>query len=114
MLIDGDGERGFRGFGSQRVSFHVPESNPAERARVNAVNARCCSTDGKRRLLVDAAAAPKLVRDLEGVQTVKGGSGEIDKKKDRKLTHISDALGYYIVHEYPLAKAGVSSLQITP
>ncbi len=84
-----------RGFGG-RVTFHVKDSNPPERSRVNAVNTRTKSGDGTIRLYVDPAAAPHVVRDLEGVRTLEGGSGEIDKKIDPKLTHISDALGYYI------------------
>lgn len=91
------------GFGD-RVSFHVKPSNPAERARVNAVNARTRTMDGALHLLVDPTHAPHVVRDLEGVRTLKGGSGEIDKKVDPKLTHISDALGYYVDYRFPIAE----------
>ena len=90
-------------------------SNPAERARVNAMNARTRTMDGVLHLLVDPTHAPHVVRDLEGVRTLKGGSGEIDKKADPKLTHISDALGYYIDFRFPVAPApqvGFSSLSI--
>jgi hypothetical protein len=45
-----------------------------------------------------------VVRDLEGVRTLEGGSGEIDKKVDPRLTHISDALGYYVDYRFPIAK----------
>lgn len=92
---------GIKGFGD-RVSFHVKDANPSERSRVNAVNTRTRSADGTIRLLVDPAAAPHVVRDLEGVRTLKGGSGEIDKKVDPKLTHISDAVGYYVEHRFPI------------
>lgn len=85
----------------ERVSYHVPPSNPAERARVNALNSRLKSMDGTIRLMVDPKACPNVVRDLEGVRTLKGGSGEIDKAANLKLTHISDALGYYVVREFP-------------
>lgn len=112
-LTKGDGEHGLKGFGP-RVMFNVKESNPKERARLNAMNSRIRSSDGTIRLMVDPAHAPRLVRDLEGVRTVKGGSGEIDKKADPKLTHISDGVGYYVVHEFPIAEGGVgfSSLSI--
>lgn len=95
---------GIRGFGG-RVTFHVKSANPAERARVNAVNSRTCTADGTMRLMVDPHAAPHVVRDLEGVTTLKGGSGEIDKKKNPTLTHITDALGYYIDFRFPVADA---------
>jgi hypothetical protein len=40
------------------------------------------------------------VRDFEGVRLVEGGSGEIDKNADKKLTHISDAIGYRIYYSF--------------
>ena len=83
-----------------RASYHVPGANPAERARVNAVNSRLKSQNGEVRLMVDAGAT-HMVKDLEGVRLLQGGSGEIDKRADPALTHISDALGYYIVRMFP-------------
>lgn len=114
-LRAGDSSQQLKGFGS-RVAFHVKEANPAERARVNAVNSRICATDGTVRLLVDPSAAPHVVKDLEGVTTLLGGSGEIDKKKKKnpKLTHISDGLGYYVEFRFPIEKrtAGIGSFSI--
>lgn len=91
-----------------RLSFRVPEANPAERARVNAMNTRLMSRVGDIRLMVDQVKAPHVVKDLEGVVTLKGGAGEIDKKADLRLTHISDALGYYVVREFPVVKQTVT------
>lgn len=88
-------------FGS-RLSFEVPDANPRERVRINAVNSRLLSADGLVRLMVDPSKAPHLVKDFEGVRVLEGGSGELDKKRDPKLTHISDAIGYYIVKRFPL------------
>jgi len=102
-------KRMLRGTFGDRVSFHVKSANPKERSRVNAVNTRCCAGDGTRRLFVDPSAAPHVVKDLEGVPTVDGGSGEIDKKKHPRLTHISDALGYYVEYRFPI-NAGSSSV----
>jgi hypothetical protein len=103
ILRNGDPSTDLKGFG-QRVAFHIKSANPKERARVNAMNSRTKSTDGTIRLMVDPYAAPHVVKDLEGVRTLKGGSGEIDKNADPKLTHISDALGYYVEHDFPLAE----------
>lgn len=98
----------------ERLSFRVPASNPPERARVNAVNTRLKNAEGQVRLVVVGSACPNLVRDLEGVRVLEGGSGEIDKKADTKLTHASDALGYYVEREFPVAKraGAVTSLII--
>lgn len=97
-----------------RLSFRVRSSNPPERSRVNAVNSRLVSADGTVRMLVDGAKAPHVVKDLEGVRVLEGGSGEIDKKADPALTHISDAFGYYVEREFPIVSRGgtVSELRI--
>lgn len=89
----------WRGLLQDRVGRH----NPPERARVNAVNSRICSADGARRLVLDPSAR-ELAKDLEGVRLLEGGSGEIDKAADPKLTHLSDALGYYVEAEHPTVK----------
>lgn len=92
---------------ANQISYDVPNSNPPERSRVNAMNSRLKSESGDIRLMVDPAAAPHLIRDLEGVALLKGGSGEIDKKFTPELTHISDALGYYIEKKFPVRKREV-------
>lgn len=99
----------------ERLFFKVPAANPPERARVNALNTRLKNAAGDVRLMVDPAAAPHVVQDLEGVRTLAGGSGEIDKKADPELTHVSDALGYYIAAEFPTIKreTTVHSLNMT-
>ena len=85
-----------------RLSIKVRTANPPERARINAVNSRLKSATGEVRLMVDPPKAPHVVRDLEGVTLLKGGAGELDKKASPQLTHISDALGYYIEREFPV------------
>jgi hypothetical protein len=87
-------------FGADRIHIDVPQ-NPPVRRRVNAVNARLKSVNGDVRLMVDPAHAPHVVKDLEGVTILEGTSGEIDKKSSPQLSHISDALGYYIHRLYP-------------
>lgn len=86
----------------ERLSFEVPASNPPERARINAMNTRLRTQNKTIRMMVDPKKAPHVVKDLEGVRTLQGGSGEIDKAADRRLTHISDALGYYVVKKFPV------------
>ncbi len=97
-----DGVDDIKGFGG-RVTTYVKPGNPRERARVNAVNSRIEAADKTKRLFADPKHAPMTIKDLEGVRTLKGGSGEIDKKSDKKLTHWTDALGYYIEYRFPVA-----------
>ncbi len=93
----------------QRLAFKVPPSNPAERSRLNAMNTRLRAGDGAVRLMVDPVRAPHVVKDLEGTRLLKGGSGEIDKKADPMLTHMSDALGYYVAAEFPIVSRSLKT-----
>lgn len=102
----------FRNAWGGRARYDVPKANPPERSRVNAVNSRLRASDGTVRLKVDPKAAPNVVRDLEGVTLLEGGSGEIDKKADASLSHISDALGYYIAKVYPVRSAEVKTQRL--
>lgn len=80
------------------VNFCVPKANPREKVRVTAMNCRL-----KELMYLDRSRTVNLQKDFEGVAYVQGGTGELDKKKTPTLTHLSDALGYYIVYEFPTA-----------
>lgn len=90
-------------FREERLSFRL-EANPPVKARINAMNGRLKSASGDIRLMVDPIKAPHVVKDLEGVTILEGSAGEIDKKSSPNLTHISDALGYYIHKEFAPTK----------
>lgn len=97
-----------------RLRNMVAARPPAERFRVGCLNSRIRSKSQVVRLLVDPSRAPYTVRDLEGVKRREGGTGEVDKK-DKRLTHLSDALGYYVVEAFPVietARAGAEKLTI--
>jgi len=93
-----------------RLHFCVPKINPKERSRINTVNSLCKSVSGEVRFQVDPLNAPHVVLDMEGVSLIEGGSGELDKKVDLSLTHISDAIGYFISKEYPIYE-GISGME---
>jgi hypothetical protein len=82
--------------------FIKVQTNPRERARVNSVNSLLRNAAGEIRLMVDPQKAPNVVRDFEGVRLLEGGSGEIDKKSDPMLSHLSDGIGYLCVQEWPV------------
>jgi hypothetical protein len=88
-----------RFFGSRAVtaSYRVPVANPPVRERVALVNSKLCSAGGDVSLYVDPKCA-ELIADFEQV-AYHEDSGQIDKDKDRKRTHLSDALGYLIWQE---------------
>jgi len=92
----------FRPTWGDRVSFRVRRKNTSERDRINAVNSALYSTSEEVKLYVDPGMCPNVVRDFEGVVLVEGGSGEIDKKATPKLTHLTDAIGYFEEREFPV------------
>lgn len=76
------------------INFDVPRKNPAVRDRITMVNSKLRNGCGDVQLTVDPRCK-ELIRDLEEV-TYKQDSIDIDKDKDPKRTHLSDALGYLI------------------
>jgi hypothetical protein len=99
-------------FGDDRVYYDYARSNPPERDRVNSVNSRLRTLTGRVRLMIDPAKAPHVVKDFEGVRCVEGGSGEIDKKHDPELSHLSDGIGYYIHRKFPVREIAGGETEI--
>jgi len=95
-----------------RLSMRNRKANPRERARVNAVNSRIATSDGRRRLYVDPREAPHVVEDFERVETAPGGQGEIQKDHGGPLTHVSDAIGYYIHDRFPVSENKLISKKV--
>ena len=80
---------GFRNF-----KLRVPASNPPVLSRVRQVNGLLTNALGEVRLEIDGRCR-ELIRDMEQV-LFKPDSGVIDKLRDPKRTHASDALGYAV------------------
>lgn len=87
----------FRRTAYRNVKFRVPASNPSVRERVALVNAKLFSANQEASLFVHPRCKGLIV-DFEEV-TFKPDSSVIDKEKDSKRTHLSDALGYLIWQE---------------
>ncbi|HUX06325.1 MAG TPA: phage terminase large subunit [Acidobacteriota bacterium] len=86
------------GFGNQRVARrHAPV-----RDRINAVNARMRDAGEVTRFFINPRCRA-LRRDLLRVR-YQPGTANIDKVGDPALTHASDALGYFMVIEYPIVR----------
>lgn len=90
--------------GTFEPKYFAAASNPAVRDRVNCVNSRLKNRLDEVRILIDPQCK-ELIRDLEEVawevDATGARTGELNKK-DPARTHASDALGYYISHEFPL------------
>lgn len=86
-----------------RLVFKVRKQNPRERRRINAVNSRLMSMTGDIHTQVDATCI-NMIKDFEGVKILEGSIGEIDKKDDPTLTHLTDGFGYYVEREFPIIK----------
>lgn len=105
-LIDEAMEEAF----GRRARNMVTRRNPRERVRVNSVNSRCKTLDDTVRLLVDSSKSPRLIDDMLGVMVLEGSAGELDKDSDSTLTHMSDALGYYMAEEHQVG--GGASMEV--
>jgi hypothetical protein len=79
------------------VDFRIPKSNPVVRDRVTVMNGKLAAASGPRMLRVDPRCR-ELILDLEQV-TFKEGRGVIDKDRDPRRTHLSDAVGYLVWQE---------------
>jgi len=87
----------FREHGIQNVEYRIPSANPAVRDRLDIMNGSLRSAGGDRRLQIDPRCK-ELIIDLEQVVLLEG-TMVIDKTKDPRRTHLSDALGYLVWQE---------------
>ncbi len=78
----------------RNVQIRVPSRNPAVLSRVQRVNALLTNSLGEVRLEIDPSCR-ELIKDFEEVM-FKPESGIVDKLRDLRRTHASDALGYVI------------------
>jgi len=95
--------------GQAVVNVKALTANPGVRDRVNIVNSRLLSASGDIRLSIDPRCK-ELITDLErvcwSVDSFGQPTTELDKS-DRKRTHASDALGYYLAQAFSMsAKIG--------
>jgi hypothetical protein len=97
--IIADAFKNFPGF-----QMKIKTSNPREKDRVNAVNSKLQSYDGKRHVFIKPGLKA-LPKDMMNV-VYKEGTTEIDKS-DLEYTHISDAFGYLIDAEFPVVRSFV-------
>jgi hypothetical protein len=91
-------------------TLKVPTANPAVALRVNSVNVLCRNAKGETRLwLAGDPKAPRtaptreLVKSLQGT-VKKSGTDDIQKKPGETVSHLSDALGYWLTTEAPASK----------
>lgn len=80
--------------GFRSVKLRVPQKNPPVLSRVQKVNGLLTNAIGEVRLEVHRRCK-ELIKDFEEVM-FKPESGVIDKVRDVRRTHASDALGYLI------------------
>jgi hypothetical protein len=89
--------RCLREAGLKKVEVLVPRKNPSVRDRIACVNGSLRNAAGETVLYVDPKCK-ELIKDFEEV-TYKDETSVIDKSKDPRRTHLSDALGYLMWQE---------------
>ena len=87
-----------------RACVRVPNANPPVKDRINCVNAMLRNHAGDRRILIDPRCKD-LIKDLEQVcwkaDPYGNSLADLDKS-DPLRTHVSDALGYWLVRDFPM------------
>jgi hypothetical protein len=86
----------------------VDRSNPAQKDRINSVNALILNAEGKRRWKVNTDACPVLTEALE--QQAWDKNGEPDKSTGHD--HPMDAVGYFLVKRWPIIKRAAKIEQL--
>jgi hypothetical protein len=84
--------------GYSNVTYNIPTANPPVRERIRLVNAKLKNATGASELTI-APNCTELIKDFEEVM-YKPDTTIVDKDRDPKRTHLSDALGYLIHHEF--------------
>jgi len=88
----------FRRNGYDNALIVVPKSNPSVRERVSLLNAMLKNFAGDVRLQIHPRCK-ELIKDFDEVM-YKENSQQIDKARDPKRSHLSDALGYLVWREF--------------
>jgi hypothetical protein len=87
------------------LQYKVPKANPSVRDRITLTNSKLRNPSGQIQLFVNTKCV-ELTKDFEQV-CYKADSNVPDKEKDRRRTHLSDALGYLLRQECrPLQQIG--------
>ena len=84
-----------------RLSIRGPGTEPSQRLRMNAFNARLRTADGKVHTLFDPKCA-HLIEDCEESTIKPGSDGELHKPSGTPYTHMTDEVGYYFVRAFPI------------
>lgn len=85
------------------ATWCIPHAQPHAKDRYAAVNGRCQAADGTRYLAVDPSCV-HVIADLE--QVIFDEHGVEDQKSNPMLTHVSAALGYWLVRDFPPKRLG--------
>lgn len=85
--------------------WRIPREQPHVKDRLASVNSLCQSATGRVRLTVDPSCQ-HLIADLEQVRF--NERGEVEKDENKALTHVSDALGYWLVRDFPVVPRPVT------
>jgi hypothetical protein len=90
-----------------RFSVRARRVHALVRDRINAVNARICSTEGVRRLFID----PACRQSIKCIERQVYKEGTMIPDKNEGFDHMNDATGYFIEWTWPISKPDDSSLR---
>jgi hypothetical protein len=102
--------RFFRNGDYEGVQFRIPTVNPAVRDRITVMNGALESAQGERSMRVHPRCK-ELIKDFEQV-VFQENTQIIDKDRDPRRTHLSDALGYLVWQEFRAGKVGERGMRL--
>ena len=94
-----------------QYSLRVPRSNPPVRDRLTLMNSMLAAEGGSTRLFVNKRCK-ELIKDFEQV-AYQPDTTMIDKTKDPRRTHLSDAVGYLVWQECKVGDVGERGRRLT-
>lgn len=86
------------------IEMFVPTCNPRVRNRIRSVNAVFENGHGRVRVWINEPECPRLVNDLRRIvpgRNAQNAQAKLLNKSKKRLTHFSDALGYWVYQHWP-------------
>jgi phage terminase large subunit-like protein len=95
-----------RGYGS-RIRFKLPEANPLEVDRMNALNVALRDPYGASHISIDPSCIETIIDFEQVLADPRGGIKKTYNRRDpySRRTHLTDEIGYWVNYEMPVRLA---------
>lgn len=99
-----------------RIRMKVPESNPLEVDRINAVNVALRDPYGASHLVIDPSCQETITDFEQVLSDPRGGLKKTYNRSDpySRRTHLTDGLGYWVHYEMPVESYRIREGRVQP